>query len=204
MRSTGQIPSLSYSFQPGSYYRYSTSVKNAFVSLIFGGYDSSRFVPNDVQFTFSPDDGRELIVGLQSITQTSRMGSNTLLEEGILATLDSTQAHTWLPIPACQAFEHAFNLTWDNTTSLYPISNELHQSLLAQSPAMIFELGNAVKGGPTVKITIPYAAFRLQALPPYSGITNSTFYFPLKRAANSSQVRRPCCGDCWQAVLIEL
>jgi hypothetical protein len=48
-----------------------------------------------------------------------------------------------------------------------------------------FQLGVTPKGGPSVDIVLPYAAFDLEAS--YPLVRHPTRYFPLKRAANDSQ-----------------
>jgi hypothetical protein len=185
LKANNYIPSLSYSYNAGSYYRSST-VKNAFTSLVFGGYDASRFVANDLTFQFAADNGRELVVGIQTITKSAGNSNTSLLPSGILAALDSSQPNIWLPLAACQDFEQAFGLTWNDEVELYLVNDTLHQLLLTEDPSVVFQLGNAVSGGDTIEITMPYGSFDLAVLPPL--VNSSTRYFPLKRAANVSQV----------------
>jgi Eukaryotic aspartyl protease len=178
------IPSLSYSFNAGSYYRSST-VKNAFTSLVFGGYDASRSMPNNYSFELAADDGRELVVGIQTITKSAGNSNMPLLPSGILAAIDSSQPNIWLPLAACQNFEQVFGIVWYEQLQMYLVNDTLHQSLLREDPSVVFKLGNAVQGGPTIEISLPYGAFDLTAQPP---LTNtSTRYFPLKRASNQTQ-----------------
>jgi hypothetical protein len=67
------------------------------------------------------------------------------------------------------------------------MSNTLHTQLLQTNPNITFTLGSEPIGGQTVDITLPYSAFDLTASPPYSGLKNQSLYFPLRRAANSTQ-----------------
>ena len=93
----------------------------------------------------------------------------------------------WLPFDVCQAFENAFNLTWNATTELYTLTKNQHTSLLAQNPTFTFTIGSlAYGGGESTKIVLPYAAFDLSVTQP--AVDSATNYFPLKRAANSSQI----------------
>ncbi|KAK5241174.1 hypothetical protein LTR16_009673, partial [Cryomyces antarcticus] len=159
-------------------------------SLTLGGYDASRFVSNNLTITFAPNNERDLVVAIQSITtDKSSSGSNTLLPSSapIFAYIDSTVPQIWLPRSVCQAFEAAFGLIYDNATDLYLVNNTLHQSLVTRNASVKFTLGASLNGGQTVDITLPYAAFDLQASPPYRGLANSTAYFPLRRAANDTQ-----------------
>ena len=125
-------------------------------------------------------------MGIQSITSTFGNGtSSSLLPSGILAYVDSTIAEIWLPKEACQAFEKAFGLTYDETNKIYPVSDDLHVALLAQNASISFTLGQSSTGGGTVNITLPYSSFDLQATLPV--VVNSTKYFPIKRANNATQ-----------------
>ena len=155
--------------------------------MTFGGYDSSRLVPNNVTFDLAPDISRDLVVGLQSITSTAANGSNhSLLPNPIWTFIDSTLPLIYLPPESCQAFENAFGLTYNDAANLYTVDDSLHQSLTTSNPNITFQLGNSLTDGPTVDIVLPYASFDLLASPPrVEG--NATKYFPLKRAANETQ-----------------
>ena len=154
--------------------------------MIFGGYDSSKFIPNDVTIPISPDVSRDLLVGLQSITATYSGGSTLLMPSGgIFALVDSTLPYTWLPVDACQAFESAFGLIWDTKSELYLVNETLHKTLLAQNPRFTFKIGISKVGGKSVDFVLPYSAFDLEIKQPF--VQNATRYFPLKRAANDTQ-----------------
>ncbi|KAI4258770.1 MAG: hypothetical protein LQ352_001079 [Teloschistes flavicans] len=182
LKSTNQIPSLSYGYSAGAPYR----LKKAPGSLTLGGYDSSKFTPNDVNFSFANDVSRDLVVGLQSIEYSEAANrGGTLMSDGILTFIDSTIPHIWLPLVVCQAFERAFGLRYDNATDLYLINSTTHDALKEQNPSISFILGNSVQGGITVNITLPYASFDLQVSSPI--VTQATRYFPLRRATNDTQ-----------------
>ncbi|KAL8946646.1 MAG: hypothetical protein Q9222_006987 [Ikaeria aurantiellina] len=176
------IPSSSFGYTAGAQYR----LKKVLGSLTLGGYDESRFTPNNMSFSFAPDTDRDIVVGIQSITSTDKGGTKQdLLPTGINAYVDSTIPQIWLPLEACKAFEKAFGLTYDPENSIYPVSDSLHQKLFAQNPSISFTLGNAASGGQTIDITLPYNSFDLQAQPPFT--SNATKYFPLQRAMNDTQ-----------------
>ncbi len=81
------IPSLSWGYTAGAPYR----LKKVLGSLTLGGYDASRFTPNQMNFTFSADDSRSLTVGLQAVQATGTFqGVMSLLPSGILSLIDST------------------------------------------------------------------------------------------------------------------
>jgi hypothetical protein len=154
------------------------------MQLIFGGYDTSRFVPNNVHFTLSADVTRDIVVGVQSILHT---GSTTteLLPTPIYAFVESTDPNIWLPVESCLLFEKVFGLTWDDSTSMYLLNDTQYSILSNSDPTVTFRLAVSTAGGMTGDITLPFKAFGLRANYPY--VPQSTYYFPLKRASNSSQ-----------------
>ena len=161
-------------------------MKGVFGSMTFGGYDLSRLVPNNVTFNMAPDISRDLVVGLQAITSTEADGAAiSLLPNPIFTFIDSTIPYIFLPSEACQAFEKAFGLTYNDTERLYLVNDTLHQSLTARNPNFTFQIGNSQTGGPTVDIVLPYLSFDL--LVSYPRVPDATRYFPLKRAANDTQ-----------------
>lgn len=155
--------------------------------MTLGGYDSSRFVPNNVVFNFASDISRDLVVALRSIqfTDSSTTNKELLPSGSILTFIDSTVPHIWLPIDACKAFEAAFGIAYDNKTQLYLVNDTLHSTLMKQNASLSFVMGNEVQGGETVHINFPYAAFALQV--GYPIVNSTTRYFPLRQAANDSQ-----------------
>jgi hypothetical protein len=139
---------------------------------------------NSVSFTMAGDITRDLVVYLQSISY-SGSSSATLLSEPIAIFIDSTDSNIWLPENVCGAFERAFGLTLDSETGLYLV-NETHNTELLNSNAQVtFRLSDVASGGDAVTIVLPYNAFALTA--EYPLVNNSSYYFPLKRAANSTQ-----------------
>lgn len=161
--------------------------KKVRASLTLGGYDAARFAPNDVHFILATDTSRDLVVAIQSITiDTVRGTLSTLRDEPTYAFIDSTVPHIWLPLHACEAFEAAFSITWDASTDLYLVNDTLHETLLSENANVTFELGDTLSGGRTTSITLPYSSFDLSVSWP--AVQNPTRYFPLRRAANTTQV----------------
>ena len=158
-------------------------------SLVLGGYDTARFVPNDVTFQFADDTSRDLVVGVISIEMDD--SSESFLDEPILAFLDSGVSHIWLPEAACDRLASKFNLTYDENMDLYLVNDTVHQALLAQNETIAFTLNNNITVGATsapLTINLPYSAFDLQLTEDYpNNKNNATYYFPLRRAANSTQ-----------------
>lgn len=180
LASNGTISSKSWSYTAGAYYR----LKSVFGSLIFGGYDASRFTPNDVIFNMTGDNLRDIVVSIRSITSTTASGNTTLMSSPILSFIDSTVPEIWLPTEACQQFEKAFGLTLDPTSELYLVNASTHANLQKLNPNITFTLGNQKTGGPTTDIILPYASFDLNITAPL--LTNtSSLYFPIRQTDNS-------------------
>ncbi|KAK8204857.1 aspartic peptidase domain-containing protein, partial [Phyllosticta capitalensis] len=187
LRDNNLIPSLTYSYTAGSYARIGT-LKNSWASFIFGGYDAALVGPDELSFDFTADDGRELVVAIQSIQKSGSNGEAALLPTAVLAALDSSQAALWLPSEACEQFENAFGIAWNDTLEMYLVNGTAHEALVEENPNVTFTLGNAVEGGRTVDIVLPYSAFDLNATYPTISGSGEERFFPLKRAANSSQI----------------
>ena len=178
LRDQSSIPSLSWSYTAGT----QSTNPPVFGSLTLGGYDNSRLAPNNVTISFGADSSRDLLLGVQGISS----GNNQLLSAGIYAFIDSLVTELWLPQDACEAFERAFGLAWNDTAELYLVNDSLHDALLAQNSNITFQLGpSTTSSDGSVQIEIPYSAFDLSVSPPY--VPSASRYFPLKRAQNSTQ-----------------
>ncbi|KAK5136542.1 hypothetical protein LTR08_002886 [Meristemomyces frigidus] len=182
LKSNNTIPSLSYGYTAGNQY----GVNKAFGSLVLGGYDESRFEPTNLTFPFYTDISRDLLVNVQAIT-TGSDATNLLPDGSIPVFIDSTVPTIWLPESACTAFEDAFNLTWSTDYSRYLVNSTQHATLLSNDRSVTFTLGPNVTGGDTVDIILPYGAFDLQVEFPIVENPNTSYYFPLMRAANETQ-----------------
>ncbi|KAF2084277.1 acid protease, partial [Saccharata proteae CBS 121410] len=184
LKEEGLIPSLSYGYTAGNEYRRT----KVLASLTLGGYDDSRHITNEHSFSFAPDNERDLVVGLQGATMNTPDGNSVdLLPTPVLMYIDSTVPQIWLPLDACQQFEEAFGLTYDEATDLYLVDETTYESIRAMDPNVTFVLGDDTSGGDTINITLAYSAFDLTAKSPYQGLANSSRYFPLRRAQNESQ-----------------
>ena len=155
-----------------------------FGSLTLGGYDKTRFTPNNLSFYFAENSYRDIVVGIQAIS--SEQSPDMLPDGGIVAYVDSTVPHIWLPLAACQTFEKTFGLTYDDNSERYIINTTTHSRLLAANASVTFTLGLAQSGGDSINITLPYGSFDLTASWPEANVTGE-LYFPLRRAANESQ-----------------
>jgi hypothetical protein len=158
-------------------------------SLTLGGFDASKVIPNDLTFTFAPDNERDLVVGLAGLTAntTNKQNIHLLDREDVNLFVDSTVAELWLPLSICKAFEDSFGLKYDSQTGLYLVDDALHQSLMSQNPSVTFSLGQKWRSDLSVQITLPYAAFDLEASAPYRGLKQSNRYFPIRRSNETNQ-----------------
>ena len=180
LKNRSLIPSLSWSYTAGNQYR-----KNKILaSLTLGGYDASRFIPNRISFAFNDVDARDLTVIVDRIIVTLGDETTSLLSSSISAFVDSTIPYICLPLDACQMFETAFGIIWDNEVQAYIVDDTLHSLLQKRNPTITFTLTNGT-AEMSVDIKLPYAAFDLIAQ--YPLMVNTTRYFPLMRAANNTQ-----------------
>lgn len=108
------------------------------------------------------------------------------MSETLSMYIDSTIPYIYLPVDICDKFESAFGLVWNATNELYTVNETAHNKLLSDNPSITFTLANTA--GQTLDVVLPYASFDLTAsFPVLPNGTNSTTYFPLKRATNDTQ-----------------
>ncbi|MCJ1385623.1 hypothetical protein MMC17_008746 [Xylographa soralifera] len=198
LKNQNSIPSLSYGYTAGAFYREPLELTGVTLQLIFsgnqtgsltlGGYDASLIVSNDVSFGLTQIDTHDIVVGLQSISFSNSNNAETSLLEygnGFFTFIDSTLPNIWLPENVCNAFEQAYGLTHDEVHSIWTINDTMHNTNLKTNPNVTFQLANFVTGGSSVNITLPYSSFNLTLSPPMT--LNETLYFPIKQAASTDQ-----------------
>ncbi|EPS43588.1 hypothetical protein H072_2342 [Dactylellina haptotyla CBS 200.50] len=194
----GKIPSLSWGYQAGAQYRGKTSS----ASVIFGGYDDSRYVDNDIVFTQSNDFTYPFLVALSSlkvsgIYNAGQVGTAELLDgdwlrdtANQLVSIDSTTSYLWLSNATCSVFEAALNLTYNAATQLYLLTDDQHNQLLDLNPTFTFTISDSAQNDTTLEITLPYNAFSLEASgPELLGNNTKSWYFPLKRLPDGGNAR---------------
>ena len=137
-----------------------------------------------MSFAFADNTYRDIVVGIQGIS--TEKSPDMLPDGGILAFVDSSVPHIWLPPTACQAFEKAFGLTYDNDSERYIVSASTHNRLKNDNASITFTLGRTESGGDSLNIILPYESFDLTASWPEANVTGE-LYFPLRRAANATQ-----------------
>lgn len=181
----GQIPSLSYGYTAGAPYQE----KGVLGNLVLGGYDSSRFTPSNLSFTFGSSSDRPLQVGVQSIVASdSLLGVASLTPSGTahFSVIDSTVPELWLPQEVCDQFAAAFGLQYISTYDRYIVNTTMHNKLKSMNPTITIKLGNQViDNGNSTNIELPYGAFDLTGS--YPIFPNDTLYFPIRNASNDTQ-----------------
>ena len=135
-------------------------------------------------FTFANDSK---VVALQAVVAIDSNAETSLLDQPILALVDSTVPHIWLPEQSCNEFEKAFGITHDVGSDLYLINETIHDALIKRDASVSFQLSNTLNGGPSVNITLPYKSFDLNVTETVPYVTSASRYFPLRRAQNDSQ-----------------
>lgn len=192
----GFVPSHSYGYSAGAYYRerrgLSSSrksltghvgLKQVPASLTLGGYDANRFEPHDVSFSLG--SSRNPMVALKAIKVSAAPipGANfdpgwpedtfSLLNsaEDALYTIDSSTPYLWLPESVCTQFEKALGITYDEDVQLYTFGNNIvqHQNLVNWNLTFNFIIADNIGSPKMVSLSLPYAAFDLQLSYPFPG-----------------------------------
>jgi hypothetical protein len=102
--------------------------------------------------------------------------------------IDSTASQIWLPSVICDKLATAFNLTYLNDTSLYAIDDATHAKLMQLKPQLTFTISKDGTSASTTSINFPYSAFVAQLGIPFYNSTSPIRYFPIRKAANDSQL----------------
>ena len=162
-----------------------------------GGYDSSRLIPNNVNFDLDSVQNPTLAVKSISVSGVENGGKIDLLtkSEADLFTIDSTTPFLWLPEKVCARFEQALGLQYDEKLQVY-IYPRPEQQLALTSKNLTFEFSLSdlpASSDREILLSLSGNAFLSHSLsfgyPNWNGtyITPGQPYFPLRKAANSSQ-----------------
>ena len=184
LNQSDSIPSLSWGYTAGNQYRAGP----AYGSLTLGGYDASRFEPNNISFPFNDSQPHNLVLDIGEIYLMTNDTSTTLstTSDTVSVFIDSTTPYIILPLNVCEQFEETFNITWNDDVQAYLVNDTLHNALLEGNASVVLNLGDSSTiPGQGINISLPYPAFNLTAQAPL--LTNSSRYFPLMRGANESQ-----------------
>jgi hypothetical protein len=178
------LPSASWAYTAGSF----NHAPATYGSLTLGGYDRSRFVPNDVFFPFGTDIAVGLVLSLQRIS-TNITNTTTLLDTPIFPLINTVMSHLWLPEVVCEAFATAYGLSYDSSLNIYFVNDSIHTDLLNVNPVVSFTLATSKQPdtNETVQIQVPYSSLALRLEYPYVPANHHRRYFPIRRAASDAQ-----------------
>ncbi|KAL0944334.1 eukaryotic aspartyl protease family protein [Colletotrichum truncatum] len=208
VKNYGWIPSYSYGYTAGAYYKGTSGTP---CSVTLGGYDASRFVMHNNEFSLDPSDGlpHALVRGIEVTAgqdravpggwdARTRILSN--MSTSFTAMIDSSTPYLWLPDTICDQFAEAFNLTYNSTFDLYTVTNEQYAAFKAGSSSFSFtfsfsshdnndDFGRPLQVPGVVNITITAAAFAHVLRYPFKSESikygdPAVPYFPLRRASN--------------------
>ncbi|WYZ45322.1 hypothetical protein EsH8_VIII_000638 [Colletotrichum jinshuiense] len=208
VKNYGWIPSYSFGYTAGAYYKGTSGTP---CSVTLGGYDASRFVPHNIDFSLDPNDGlpRALVRGIEvNVGQDKALPGGWDSKTRILsnmstsfsAVIDSSTPYLWLPDAICDQFAEALNLTYNSTFDLYTVNNDQYAEFKAGSSSYSFtfsfssryntdDFGHPLQAPGVVNITITAAAFAQVLRYPFQTETikygdPAVPYFPLRRASN--------------------
>ena len=183
LRESNYTTSLSFSYTAGSKGRNSTP------SLVFGGYDASRFDPQSTLEVDISDSLHPFPIILTSISfswsQKIRNDTSIGSSGDISIYIESATPFIWLPISACTIFEEVFGLQWDERAELYLVNSTAHEHMLKMNTTVSFVLSSSRSKTKNTKYTLPYTAFDL--IITYPLVDTESYYFPLKRASTPDQ-----------------
>ncbi|KAK1997260.1 eukaryotic aspartyl protease [Colletotrichum falcatum] len=203
----GRIPSYSYGYTAGAYYM---GVSGTPCSLTLGGYDESRFIKHDEEFSLDPSDGlpHALVRAIEVTT-----GQDVALPDGwntstrilssmstsFTAMIDSSTPYLWLPDAICDEFAEAFNLTYNSTFNLYTFTDGQYTDFKSDPSPYSFtftfsshdnndDFGHPLTVPGVINITVTAAAFAQVLRYPFQNDAIQPSdppvpYFPLRRAS---------------------
>ncbi|KAK1963344.1 eukaryotic aspartyl protease [Colletotrichum sublineola] len=207
VKKNGRIPSYSYGYTAGAHYM---GVSGTPCSLTLGGYDKSRFVQHNDDFSLDPSDGlpHALVRAIEVTTGPEKAlpdGWNTStrilsdMSTSFTALIDSSTPYLWLPDAICDQFAEAFNLTYNSTFNLYTLTDGQYTDFKSGSSySFTFsftsqdnsdDFGHPLTVPGVVNITITAAAFAQALRYPFQSDAiqygdPAVPYFPLRRASS--------------------
>jgi hypothetical protein len=152
------FPSTSLSYTAGCYARGWPA------SLVLSRYDFTRFNPSttlavDLRDTTAVLDAYQFTVNVTAINinVNDNVGSDTSLynprdtpvyiDAGMAVNIDPLTPQIWVPRSACDAFEKAFRLEWDDIAKLYLVNESTHDWLVQLNRSITFSLSSSRSNG---------------------------------------------------------
>ncbi|KAL2267786.1 hypothetical protein VTJ83DRAFT_5063 [Remersonia thermophila] len=205
----GTIPSHSFGYTAGAYYRNDGQKKGTVASLTLGGYDTLRFQPHDIKFALEPVTHapqvrlRGVTAHVPSMDQaptknwTSASHQLVTMDDSIIAVIDTSTPFLWLPTDVCERFAAALNPTWREDLALYVFNDGAQYASWLNGTSLSFtfsvssyenadNFGQPLSAPGVVNITFPSAAFAQLLRYPFRNVIkfydSSVPYFPLRRS----------------------
>ncbi|KAK2855690.1 hypothetical protein FQN49_004936 [Arthroderma sp. PD_2] len=186
------VPSHSYGYTAGAFYQ----MKGVPTSLTFGGFDRSRFIPNNVSFFLSPENlpavtikSVKLAIG-QTPSNSDGLGDDItvdLANDGTFI-IDSSTPFLWFPEQICDSLAGKLGLVYNDTLDLYTYepNGTIYDTIAKSNVSFTFTISDLPDSPKSVDITLPFSAFDHKLTYPYPGIernltSDGLRYFPLRR-----------------------
>jgi hypothetical protein len=162
-----------------------TNTEDAPGSLIFGGYDASRF---DEASTLRSATHQWSMFSLQganmTVSDASQLGPQLINQPPFVVAIDFSVTSMMLPEAVCQDLERMLGISWDSTSSIYRISNARHEELMKRNINMTISLHG--EKGSHQDFVLPYSSLVLEAKPPM--VNEATKYLGIQKGHASTQI----------------
>lgn len=137
------------------------------------------------------DTLRELSVGLQGIkisesSKTTTPTSTQILKNLINLPIEPLISRIWLPKTVCEELERVLGLAWNDTASLYFITDKQHSAFIDRNITFAFTISDPLTPRQTTDIILAYEDLALTATPPL--IDHTARYFPFQRAYEAKMI----------------
>ncbi|KAM5433532.1 hypothetical protein MferCBS31731_007038 [Microsporum ferrugineum] len=192
------VPSHSYGYTAGAFYQ----MKGVPTSLTFGGFDRSRFTPNDVSFFLSPDNLpavtiKSVKIGIASTSNANLLHDDLTIDLSAVGTfiIDSSTPFLWFPEQICDSFAGKLGLVYNDTLDLYTYgpNGSTYDTIASSNVSFTFTVSDLPGSSKSVDITLPFAAFDHKLTYPYPGLdrnqtSDGLGYFPLRRTSDPKKL----------------
>ncbi|KAF3490861.1 uncharacterized protein GIQ15_00378 [Arthroderma uncinatum] len=186
------VPSHSYGYTAGAFYQ----MKGVPTSLTFGGFDRSRFTPNNVSFFLSPDNlpavtikSIKLEIGVTPPNSNS-LGDGLTVDLASAGTfvIDSSTPFLWFPEQICDSLAGKLGLVYNSTLDIYTYGPNAttYDTIVNSNVSFKFTISDLPDSPKSVDITLPFSAFNHKLTYPFPGLDRNLTseglrYFPLRR-----------------------
>ncbi|GBF66294.1 hypothetical protein TMEN_9014 [Trichophyton mentagrophytes] len=192
------VPSHSYGYTAGAFYQ----MKGVPTSLTFGGFDRSRFIPNEVSLFLSPDNLPAVTIKSVKVKTGPMSNSRSLtgdltidLSSSGTFVIDSSTPFLWFPEQICDSLAGKLGLIYNDTLDLYTYGPNIstYDAIAGSNVSFTFTVSDLPDSSKSVNITLPFAAFDHKLTYPYPGLDQNQSseglrYFPLRRTTDPKKL----------------